>query len=528
MYVESLTPGSHSPSQNRLKHTALALIDRFFISAPSTGPVGLLANSNIKIGLTELDTSYALTSFITLNDRGKILTTLEKLKAHWLQSAVTVKHTHLVQDIHNIFGNLYRLADLCVAIGLRKRLEDAEDLLVQLLYHWLDMNHPTHELWFGADKAYEWFQTQPFILVGTWLIAAQQLYDQLKYLCETYLDPNSSRAKSPSIHFPNTSTLFFDYHGLLLKLEIPNHLLALLLKFRQVTGNEWHERFPITLAVSNNALMQPICDLLHASRNIRNLPEALEAFIQEIQAVLPESCRPIDDSEWPRLDLEKSMLEAIERITVLAWKENANPRARFINTCTATIYTPGVNLADIISRWYTFCNVTDSYDRRYIDGLCTREAPASQNFLLQEWERELVEKSGLPTDGLNDIELEHILPEAWRVTIQNSGHTFSSWGFPHVQVFQSKMLQRIGNKALLWPKCNASCGNLHPDQKANHYTGINCSHRPSANQIKQIEKLGNELTKLNTQTPAPNIFYKVYFELRCAEIAAFALKRFCL
>ncbi len=526
-YIKGLVIAPHCPSQQRMKDAILALLDQFFLPA-AIPAIDLLVKLDIKMGLTELDAGYALTSFITLNDRGKSLTTLEKLKALWLQSAVTTGQSHLVTGIHHVFGDLYRLADSCVSVGLCKRLEEAEDLLVQLLYHWIDMSVPGHELWYGADTVYEWFRTQPPANVGHWHTAAQELHQQLQHLCNTYLDPAAIPAQGQSIHFPNTSILFCDYHGLLVNLRIPHHLMALLLKFRQLTGREWHERFQFPLTVNVDALMQPICDLLHSIGSIPGLPATLHSYITRIRAMLPGPCGLIGARSAP---VNKSMLEAIDRIAVLAWLQKANPVAGFINTCGIT-FVPGVKPFQIVSEWYMFCNTTGSYDWRYIDRLCYHDAPTSQYYLLHEWERELLELSGPPplyfTGGCpadyNKIQLEHILPEKWDMTIAANHQTFLDWGFNHIEEFRSKMLQRIGNKAILWERCNIACGRNHPHRKAVHYIR-HCRHAPPANCLKQIEKVGQELRALGV---GPSLHFRPYFELRCAELAAFALKRFCL
>jgi len=534
-HVVALPLVPHCPSSRRLRDAVLLLLDYFFL--PAIMPSARLAAAhNIKMGLTELDTEYALTSFITLNDRGKALTTLEKLKALWLQRAVTIDNMGLIEPIHNVFGDLYRLADSCVHVGLKKGLVEAEDLLAQLLYHWLDMTKPQHEVWFSAEAVYEWFISAPEAGVPAWVEAAQQIHLQLNHLCTVYLEPASQRARQPSIHFPETSTLFCDYHSLLVKLELPNHLLALLLMFRQLHPHvEWHDRQIFPVAV-NLLLAQPICNLLHVesaeiARLGGNANGALQSYCDALEAGLRDNCNNLTESRG-LVDRCKSMLEAIERIAVLAWKEGSNPRAGFTRLCAAT-FTPQYNPGDFVSEWYAFCNNAGTYDSWYIEKLCNRNAPVSQYYLLYEWERHLIEgavgQNGLPgVTGCRaqqiDIELEHILPAAWEETIFNSGQVFPQWGFLDPTQFQRSMLERIGNKALLWGDCNGAVGNDHPNIKAMHYTGATCNHNPNAPALMQIEKVGQEILGLGA---GPSPLFKVYVELRCAEIATFALRRFC-
>lgn len=536
-HIQGLPIAPHQPSQNRLRETILLLLKYFFIAAPH-GAAGLIAGRDIKLGLTELDADYALTSFITLNDRGKSLTTLEKLKALWLQRAIATAKGHLVGPIHVIFGELYRAADSCVHVGLASKLRDAEDLIVQVLYHWLDMENPTHQLWSGAEKVYEWFVdlNAPWP-VSAWVNAASELHAQLEHLCTVYLERTSLLAQQASIHFPKTSTLYCDYHSLLVKIKVPHHLLALLLRFRQLhPGHEWHERFPLLLAF-NPLLAQPICDLLREEADeLDSLGiecNLLKDRCAEIRGTLPVNCSPLPKQlDSPVKCVHKSILEAIERISVLAWMENSDPRAGFIRGCAAT-FGPAYTPKDFVSTWYAFCNSSGPYDSWYIDKLCNQNAPVSQDYLLYEWERELVENApnvnatGSQYDCLAPdqcIELEHILPAAWDLTIQRNAQTFIQWGFRDFTDFQRNMLERIGNKAILWSSCNKSVGHDHPYIKVTHYTGATCRHTPNAPSLKQISRVGQDIAGLGV---GPSPMFRIYFRLRCAELASFALRRLC-
>ena len=522
VHLEGLHVPPNNPAQQRLKAVAISLLNMFFLPE-ITSAARLTPTRSIKMGITELESQYALTSFITLNDRGKGLSVLERLKSLWLKRAVLGGHRAPVVEIHHVFGDLYRVADRCAEVGLAKDVDQAEDLLSQLLYHWLDMQEPHHELWYGAEKVYEWFRDHedgPLVLPN-WVIAAKGLRDQINHLCDAYLSPLAPPC--PSIHYPNTSTLHEDYYSVLIRLGLRPHLLALLLRFRDWFNVEWHERYRFPLAV-NPQLIQPICDLLESIA----LDPALEKYRRGISAWLPANgCAKVTNTgQQTVVNIEKSILEAVERIAVLA--EGANPRAGFIGRCGIT-FALGAQVANEIAAWYAFCNISGPYDRYYLDTLCHRNAPNSQNYLLWEWEHWLIEQqnNGFPIatpQRQPSLQLEHILPEAWNGTIINSGQTFGQWGFRDEAHFQRELLERIGNKALLWEPCNQSIGNQHPDLKASHYSGIQCGHLPPANALKHIQKLGNDLTALGA---GPSQIFKCYIELRCAELAVFAFKRLC-
>lgn len=508
-----------SPAQERLLNMALDLAT--FAVEPETDA---LESSEIKLGLTELDINFALTSFITLNDRGKDLTTLEKLKALWLETALQTGAVASAPDIHNIFGNLYRLADQCTKAGLVAKTKDAEDLLVQLLYHWVDMTAPRHENWYSADNAYQWFSERATNATATtvadWLKAAQELYDQLDHLCVDYLIPELRPAAGPpSLHFPK-SALALDYQAVLVSLRLPHHFLALFLKFRAICGREWHEQFQIKVPC-DPMLIRPIRILLKELRERADADlvstDVLKGIFKRAEALVPA----IPDLENGGEELEKtcvaetSMLEAIERMTLLGWLQNSNPKAGFITRCNATF--AHADPASFIELWYVFCNASGFYDRWYIERLCQRDAPQREDYLLKEWERHL---GGNLYSARANLELEHVLAEAWNPV------SWRTWGFKGEKDFRDTTLQRIGNKMLLWEPCNRSVGKDDPNLKATHYSGKTCpGHAPSgvsAQEILMVREVGKDLAAIGT----PSSAYRIYIEARCAELAAFALSRF--
>lgn len=515
--IDALLPAR--PAQKRLQAIARELAA--FASQPAANAI---ESQDVKIGLTELDVEFALTSFITLNDRGKDLTNLEKLKALWLDTALRTGQTTHVPNIHRVFGDLYLDADICVEIGLSrvKKVEDAENLIVQLLHHWVDMTNGGHETWYGADKVYEWFAAKSVTATAAalthWLDAATELHAELKHLCNGYLLPVTSAgiAALPSLHFPRSSTLAWDYQAVLVNLCLPHHFLALFLKFRTLCRQEWHARFPITVRC-DPALIRPIHELIVQVKE-RDQNGSLSDILKRIDGQIPA----IQASESGNEDVEQtctaetSMLEVIERMTVLGWGQNSNPRVGFINTCCVT-FAPGIyaNPGKFIQQWYSFCNYAGSYDRWYIQWLCQRDAPTTQHYLLYEWERQL---GGNLYGKESLLQLEHIMPESWAPPA-----SWKIWGFKNEQDFKDTALQRIGNKALLWEPCNQSVGKSDPNEKATHYTGKTCSgHGTSANAIRMVEQIGKDLASLD----APSPVVRAYFDARRAELATFALNRF--
>ncbi len=72
-----------------------------------------LASPDFKTSAIELEPRYGLTSFLTLNDRGKQLTVLEKLKSLLLQFSSDAHDVGLIHDLHAAFGSLYQILAGC-------------------------------------------------------------------------------------------------------------------------------------------------------------------------------------------------------------------------------------------------------------------------------------------------------------------------------------------------------------------------------------------------------------------------------
>ena len=89
-----------------------------------------LRSEKFKTSAIELERDYGLTSFLTLNDRGRPLTVLEKLKSLLLQFASGANDTALICRLHTAFGKLYQVLDECQHIKLISEEKSATRRLV--------------------------------------------------------------------------------------------------------------------------------------------------------------------------------------------------------------------------------------------------------------------------------------------------------------------------------------------------------------------------------------------------------------
>ena len=162
---------------------------------------------NLKSIVITLEPEYGLTSFLTLNDRGKPLTVLEKFKALLLESDLYENGSKLAHTIHNTFGDLYLLLDQSADSGLFPEGEKGDEALVQCLSTYIrigeDVNAPDQ----SAETAYQYFRTQLMAsaragqsgqLLHTWITSIDELRPQIRRLNE-YLLCQVPAATSPSM-----------------------------------------------------------------------------------------------------------------------------------------------------------------------------------------------------------------------------------------------------------------------------------------------------------------------------------------
>lgn len=119
--------------------------------------LNFISSQQFKTSIIQLDAHFGLTSFMTLNDQGKQLTNLEKLKSLLLQYTVDVKDNALTRQLHTEFGKLYKVLDLCVFCGLFDDNKDGDDQLVRLLSCYLRIANDSQGIWEGPQAAYDNF-----------------------------------------------------------------------------------------------------------------------------------------------------------------------------------------------------------------------------------------------------------------------------------------------------------------------------------------------------------------------------------
>lgn len=507
-----------SQSQKRMLSNAKLMMNW---GKSNVNALKFFSSQKFKTSVIQLEAEFGLTSFMTLNDRGKKLTNLEKLKSLLLQYAVDINNISLIRQLHTEFGELYKTLDLCVYCHLFDDGEDGDDQLVRLLSCYLRMATDRDAIWQSSEAAYDNFfraklqntagsPVNVTALISAWIKDIKEVIDQLQQL-EGYLSRRLG-ASTPSLHNYPHCFVNDDYRVTLLSLRLQPHFLALLLKFRALYGREWHVRFPIT-AHYNPALVQPI----------KNAISDIQARLKDPQPqALTDLLKELFERQWvPRTEI--SMLEVVERMQVLNWNMGSRWNATFVNYCNSTF---SISVNNFIQQWANWCSVKD-----FVEDILFRFNETNLKFLLKEQERSLggdLHFSPLkPNISSAKLELEHVFAQ----NVDSDHHFITVGGFPTYGIrdrvdFDQNVLWRSGNLVWLSETANKALGNDTPDIKAPHYCG--CSGHPAGtgnnvcSDINIVRKLGSELGKLGVHYSA----YRLYVEARSVELAIFGLGRF--
>lgn len=520
----------HSAAQARMLNNAVTMQN--WANQPHPHWVNFLTSPNFKALRVLLNLADGLTAFMTLNDRGKDLTLLEKLKALLLQYAYDAFRAHvpnaapLVTQLQHVFGQIYRVIDRCIHVGLFSKSK-ADDDAVKLISCYLRLDTDGDAIWQGPDQAYELFfrlnlqnaavADIPAIL-QPWCDRIQELADQLSHLvkCIESVAPYNAIA---SLHF-NGFTLPDDYHATLISSSLQPHLLALLLRYRAQCGAEWHQRFPVP---GHAFPLLPIHGLLadieaRARDTQPPPPQALYDYVQKLRSI----------DTHPRREI--SMIEVVERMQLANWNLGHRWYAGFQGAARAMNHLR--NAQDCIQHWLGWCNADG-----FIANILYSVNDTNIRYLLKEMERERSALHNLhnlhrPTFLRNNIStgaiaLEHIFAQNIDAPGNPGFAGFPIYGIADRVEYEQQVLWRSGNFTWLSETANIALGNQIPEIKAAHYKSCPAHPPGTGNNICSdiviTSQAGNTMVGLGLHRPS----YRFYIEARCAELALFAVRRFC-
>lgn len=296
------------------------------------------------------------------------------------------------------------------------------------------------------------------------------------------------------------------------------HFLALLLKFRALYQREWHERFSVSFRY-NAKLTHPIQDLIKQVKEgmsdtrmeMEKVSEYANDLLEKTQSFLPDRDR---DTR------EISMLEVVERLQLLSWNLGSKPSAKFMKGWNMTsTYTAPTKFIDHWASW------NDGLG--FIRQIAFGSNETNFRYLLKEYEWNLGASATYFAPDLHfssdSFELEHIFAGGIN-SDENSRFKaigdFPAYGLRDEDDFKRALLNRSGNLLFLPKACNRAVGNDLPDMKAAHFS--NCPDQAGCSHLHTVSRVGNQMNPLGNN----HIAYRYVVELRCAELALFALQRF--
>lgn len=457
--------------------------------------------------LINLDPTRGLQTFLTLNDRGKDLTTFERLKSLFMDYDFNYSNPSDPVIIHNTFGSVYKILD-------RQKCYVDEDQFVQLsaidLWVSKDIDIPSK----SADSIYKNYfrNTSPSAInVGAdlhvnWLPSFKKFAKQIDDL-SSYLDGSNPLCANPS-NLLSKGTVGDDYQIIFESLGLSLRSLAMIFKFRQVYGNEWHDM--ICPVVFNN---QGIVNTLTTKINtiigeLANINDGNDCLTQKANSIF----RQIKDVPVSR-NRDVSALHLAEIMELVVFKMGSTKPANY-SVAYDCIKTPN-KPCYVAQQWLNYITSYSSRDNFFHHLLSASPDIRDLRFKYVLCEYEFYTHS--KNIHLNkDLQIEHIFPQDQTAF----GSLLGSYGFT---TDYQEFIESLGNKIFLDSKLNSAIKNSLPSVKAKAYESQSYARTTviPLNQTLSSIALGKELISITNQ-----LHYKYYLMLRRLELVLFALKRF--
>jgi hypothetical protein len=502
--LPSKVPSISSRAQERLKICFSKSIDAKYKPFIDKGGLKLL--------LVELDAHYGLQAFQTQNDRGKLLTTLEKLKSLMMEYDLNINCGY-VSKIHSGFGYAYYILDKSDCLV-------TEDDFIQLLSIIMRITSDTDCLWQSADNAYDVYFSKELKnpsqnsstcqILDDWINTGDSIIQQIDHL-DNMRTCKSNQVSCIMPHL-NKREIEDDYRIVLQSLGLNIRNYAVLFKIRQKYPNiEWHEK-KAKVPTNNQSVIGIINSKLN---NIKadagnNIPNFIETKISEINKM-------IHDLEEDDEEKGISALEVVERMQLFILDMGSSYPGGFKDYWDVA-FNKSTNINETLNKWYEFATAywTDN-KARFIENLFSENLQEKiRNYVLMEYESFKFDSDIHFNKGLH---IEHIFPQTPTVNPPNGYFPGQTTAFDY-----DKWITKIGNLVYLDASLNESIKHSLPEIKASSY--VSQSHNkivvlPEENQVQTSINIGTDFNLINDTQ-----FFRIYLDLRIVELAIFAVKRF--
>lgn len=491
---------------------------------PNNPECTFLISQSTKLNWIQLPAGFTLAPFLTLNDRGKDLTKLEKVKSLAMEADANWNAGGLAHDLNNCFGEIYR------SIDRNESLLKEDDLLRQLaIALWEaridqpdgrndDQGQPlTYPRVHDESLEYLYQLYRVYLskrpnhanaLVSDILVRGNILVYEHNALAAHLKDArNAINIGQPSFVnaiFPTEPPrdAYHDYQMVLDSLGLQTKQLAILLAVRHRYGVAWHEPLGV-MRVSNTDIKRELHQLAVQYVNLNNTwaqpigdTEWAIQIKQEIDSIPDERERevtPLYLAELLRLIVGTSKPGNFRWNWEYGFGDRIINSQEFLDAWTGYLLSNGSRYRFIIWRIAQNSNLDNqSPDLRY---------------LLREFECRLPGGLNAHAQAAN-IQIEHFFGRAFNLIENMPGHGFA--GEPD---YMQEFVDRPGNKLILHAQDNQILNMTPVNQKVQAYNNPNFTQ--SAQQIAH-DLHGNQHLGLLRQ----------YVMLRQLRLAAFAAKRF--
>ncbi len=485
---------------------------------------GFLIGQATKLNWINLPAGFTLAPFLTLNDRGKDLTKMEKVKSLAMEADENWNAGGFSHALNTRFGEIYR------SIDRNESLLKENDFLRQLaIAIWEarigqpDGRHDEQgesttyprvhdESLENIYQLYRGYLSDPVghanPLVTAVLTCGKILVNEHNALSAHLADARNAIALTqPSFvdalfpHAPRRDA-HDDYQMVLDSLGLQPKQLAILLAVRNRYGVEWHQSLGL-MHVSNQGVKQELHNLYVQFVNLNN-----------------DWAKPIGDAEWAiqiKQEIDSIPDKSDRDVTPLYLAEllrlivgNAKP-GNFGGTWGYGFGSHAITSQEFLNAWIGYLLGNYSRDRFIIWQIARNSRLDNQSrelrYLLREFECCL--PGGLNAHvQMSNFQIEHFFGRDFNLIAGIPGH-----GFTGTADYEQEFVDRPGNKLMLHAQYNQNLNVTPVHQKVLQYNKP--SFTQSAQQIAH-DLNGNQNLGL----------LRRYVMLRQLRLAAFAAKRF--
>ncbi len=476
-----------------------------------------LTGPGAQVLLADLPPGTALTPFLTLNDRGKDLTRLEKVKSLAMEADQNAGANQAVA-LNQHFGAIY-----CSIDQIGSLLDEDEFLRHLSIVLWEPQGDRFHDA--SMDRVYMQYRDQfhqvpgappngannPANLVAQVIATSHLLIDEHNCLSARLRDAIGGHfigvSSFTNTIFPNARArdASDDYQMVLDSLPLQTKQLALLLAMRDRYQVDWHETIGV-LTLDNTEIRNAL--LAEYAVYAFDVPEEpwTQTILHEIEAIPLESQRPV------------TPLYLAELLYLIVGNLGAGGYTDLWRYCLGQGQTSAQDFV-------TSCrNYLAGWLRRYnfvVSGIARSESLDNGSprlkHLLREYECCL--PGGLNAHRLRgEHDIEHFFARAYDAIAAIPGHDFVSQAD-----YERRFLDRPGNKLVLDSDLNRCLRVTPVYAKAPAYSAGHCGQVqvPPADMTRSALQIGNDVG--NTQDLG---LLRKYVYLRQLRLAAFAAQRF--